>query len=164
MKLVRIYPITLWQSRDSKVNKNPYLDRGSPILSCLGTEGTMIAKQLLWHLMGAAAAVGGSLVEGYLHPLPVSKGAGLPIGLLKSTRLFYWHILEDLHVGQQGPTRNWQWRPSQIPPVLHSSRPLPPSPSSLPTQKELTAMYSRKGTKHFVQFCVVYHCLSPVSL
>lgn len=55
-----------------------------PILWCLGPTGTVVAKRLLLNPAGAAAVRGVTSGEGDARLLPPGKGAGPPMGLLKS--------------------------------------------------------------------------------
>lgn len=57
---------------------------GSPILWCWVCLGAVVPKQLPLHPMDIAAAIGSTLREGDICPLPRGKSAGPPIGLFKS--------------------------------------------------------------------------------
>lgn len=59
---------------------------GNPILSCLGTSGRVIAKQLLGTQLTGRQPLESPWVtpKSHIHPLPLEKGAPPTVGLLDS--------------------------------------------------------------------------------
>lgn len=122
-------------------------------MSCPTPGGAVASQWLPLNPMGALAALGVSLWEGDIHPLPLGKVLAPAMGLLKSLQAVGFGCMKQVH-DTASPTLSWD-----APPLPH---PVPSSPHLSLTQKACPQARSNSSCSWVLRLCTTGTGQAPV--